>query len=886
MINDGVARLTPQEKAALKNEIPTMIGLLQTIDAQYAGQALADFNFTFEEGMQALIASLSSNPPKLGAAAEAWKATRSRQYFDLLIQMYTANAGDPAWVVGALQSRVQAPEQTQILGHDGMAAWVRTKAGSQKITDVFNKITDFLPIYRRSAVVRAWLNADAGALTDAAKKTTAGSGQWITAAWRDGGAPEPLFVACLNGDPFWLNAVRDLANGADKVWLKSDANKLKAVLTKLGPQAGAFLVQLQSTIVDGAKALVDNNAVPGDIYMFINDARFGESDQEQAVRSPVIPWQTVFPGRAMMDVFTKLTAAPKVGELFRDVPTAKTWLKSTPEKLETFLKTNSAAAAQVWAPLLVDENLNAMLLKVAQGSEAAWAASLQSSGKYIPFMNADPKQGGIGQNSTEERSIWAMWTGGLPEKLALFRKLYRSNLAMGVGYAQFEKTIMWGTPPRPFKWQARYSKLVPNETHLLQMMQMFQRLPRSHVDQQGTICFGNGAYEYRNEEAKQDPATGAVTMQWGAWSGQNTGTSFYDSQTNTVVLNVGDAGALTGGPGWTVDASSRSGPAAGFVPGAAGAGMAGTTPGTPGQALTYFQNHAAHEAGHAVGAKTLQFQPRPDGTPNPHAGWNGKSGDGEIKSRFGWADGSRADIEALFTAADAPAATPNRIPAAQASAFLADIAMSVNPPRLGPPPADWNSAPAAPGGGGGALPPTVAPGGTAGSGPPPPAPAGPGGPPAMPKPWTIDDMYRLVQAQYPGTKLFQYVQATGGKTHGTGYQFPGYEPNDPVVFAHGGSVKKYNKTLWQNRGSLSWYGLSTHAECFAEMYTIRYGMGGSFPGTEDLFTALNDATNADFLPPTGTAAPMPGAAPGGGATNSQQPPDIHAEIQQVLRRWP
>ena len=241
---------------------------------------------------------------------------------------------------------------------------------------------------------------------------------------------------------------------------------------------------------------------------------------------------------------------------------------------------------------------------------------------------------------------------------------------------------------------------------------------------------------------------------------------------------------------------------------ALGSDAAGT-PWAVGTGMDFFENHARHEIGHAVGARKI--------------GNMKESGNAFAERYGGWKESSREEFEkALWTDVAKPrAGWPSlRILGATVTVTNKDVH-------------DWcldildkNKQTA------------NAIGKVAGN---------------------LQDKLKVIEGSlWGGVKLVKYLRKVGSTTtadmRDNAFQFPGFTPTDPVqIYSNRwkDGFASYKKDAHDALQNISWYALSSPAEMFAEMYTARYAqktlpvkVGSADP--EQFFTALESQRDAMF----------------------------------------
>jgi hypothetical protein len=209
------------------------------------------------------------------------------------------------------------------------------------------------------------------------------------------------------------------------------------------------------------------------------------------------------------------------------------------------------------------------------------------------------------------------------------------------------------------------------------------------------------------------------------------------------------------------------------------------TPLAVGRGMTFFQNHARHEIGHAVGARKIG---------------NMKESGNEFAESYGqWKKSSKARFEkALWTDVPRPAAGWPPVPILGTNVTLTNQDVH-----------DWCLGVMANG-----VEPNNAIGNAAGN--------------------LQDKLIAIQGSLWGGVDLVKYMRAIGARDlkgiRDNAYMFGGFtppatSPTDPVhIFSTrwGNSFAEYAKGAHDAFQGISWYALSSPPEMFAEMYTARY----------------------------------------------------------------
>ncbi|MDB4967159.1 MAG: hypothetical protein JWN44_2848 [Myxococcales bacterium] len=777
--------------------------MLQKLAGAGVAKLKAPFAFDFDSGFDPILKAFP------GAAMK-----------DPLLEWMTANAQTPAATLAAAKNVAGIDKSFVVeviakLDEAGQLAaaqdavlrnWLRTTYfATEYPTEVFAKVKSWVAPFKADAELATWLASDDAKLNACIAATT-NKAEWVGALMAKQDVLRRLMVGAG-----WKPILIEFSTACpgDHAALKADAALLKDVLVVLGDaDASVFLKNLACTIIEGAKALKDVSAAA--IKTFINDATFDAAAQAAACRDA--DFQAIltqhFQGEFISDVLQKLiVGSAELPLLYKDVQPIFDWMSAGPNKakLETAIKVPTPNLADWIAPLIARVQHSFILLSTAANA-APWVAAVTGQ-KFTDLMTAPPQAGAITEDEVRGTKALTNNAATLADLQLVTRKLYTIDVQSAGGNPSYRAPNSTQNGDE-FEIRYQYKAIAPTVDTYKTMLAQFAQLPRSHVNTQRVVVFGDGSYDWFYK--KINPLPAGVEQLGGQ---ENLGSAFFDSGTNVVVLRVDAAGVGTSNaPGDMVASASGQ-----QTPRIAGASPTVANP----VALTYFQNNATHEAGHAVGARTLNAPNRPP-----------LSGDQMALTWSNWQDG-RSESEflgAMWTSSQSAAATAgqSRISASDAKKYL----MARLRGNAGAVPSAFPNEPA---------------------------------------------FLAELRIQHGQQRLFKYVEDT--LTAGNKYTFPNVQPGSNVYLMNGqGSFSSYDKFVFDNKQNMSWYALSAYKEMFAEMYTRHFAQRGALPGANrgidpsSFFTDLEQATDADL---SAAPAPQPTANKVG----------IRDQLKRWLRPW-
>ncbi|HWU91252.1 MAG TPA: hypothetical protein VN253_28490 [Kofleriaceae bacterium] len=493
------------------------------------------------------------------------------------------------------------------------------------------------------------------------------------------------------------------------------------------------------------------------------------------------------------------------------------WVTESPATLIAEMKAVNAPAA--WLVALQATN-NAKAVLAAAGDAALLAPLRQAlvAANAWGWLFTKLPQPVPTQHDVE--TVFALYGEGagigLPEHYAMWKALYHTPLdRKGNDYVER------GNESPNATFERRYIGVDPSLTTMQGFYRIYRLLPRTHIDTATAVLFCR-IVTYKRTTTKPDrtvvvdyykpgtPPTYVPTL-----VEIEMGPSFYGADNRVMMKATSDAGAkddsliqrnYVGQPGEAAGAVNK---------------LEGQA-----TAMTYFQNHATHEVGHAVAARTL------------HRGKYNENGN-DFARRYGqWKDDGKAiDYARMleFTTAmdghDYAVTAGLRVKTyrgAKIREFLTGIAeQGLKAQDTHPIAVDFGGADAA--------------------------------------------LSALQSARgLAGNLLVETVVALKAQLPGGGWQFPNGigGATARVTMRADGKWQTYHASVWRNR--VSHYSLYSVGENFAEMYTAHYASKTTPPDIDgvsigDYFTELTNASPSELGLPAAKGGKAPGAeAPSSG----------------------
>ena len=521
------------------------------------------------------------------------------------------------------------------------------------------------------------------------------------------------------------------------------------------------------------------------------------------------------------DVFRTLAGAPsQFIDACRDPGPMAEWVDQDDETL--FAVTNAVVDYAGWASAIEGHSAHDRLLLLASTDDhtADWRAGLLAGPGYNWLVQAVDKPI---SDDTLAKGLFNLYGDGSgindADKVTTWDALYNADLKSSGD----NLVIEWDAGSADFYDRTRrtvYVALDPTGATMDLFFQTYKQIPRSHIDTASVVVMSHdryrsqtkhrdgasiGGYEIWPEETIEefmDTDWNAVANQ--AAATEDMGTSYYNSFANSIMIY--STSTVSG----VADTGTISEVGTGDGRDAIGAGA------------SWFENHAAHEVGHAVGNKRLVkdgIDDTGDNYAKNYAEW-AQNGDATGYARqHGW---TATHDATSYTLSHGP--TTEDVLGLFVRNYLTGIVDGSG--------AGWvNSVESNFGANG------------------------------------LDAIKS--NAVLAGHALVQCVDAIKGIVPGEAYQL-----RQGVPSAQGGKVHLYStrwgdswctikESAWNEK--VSHYSVSSFKEMFAEIYTERYTGGGVPGGMQPFFDALDDAEPEDFPDLAGGGGGGgAGPAPGGG----------------------
>lgn len=463
---------------------------------------------------------------------------------------------------------------------------------------------------------------------------------------------------------------------------------------------------------------------------------------------------------------------------------------------------------------------------------ALWEAACDS-GRYGQVLTAATKPAPAAAN----QGIWKLYGNGSAragQERATFDALFGNRISPTgdptlQGFYQTE-TRPGGDPAVNITYDTGlfFSAVDPSPATMGAFLNEMRVLPAGHVSASRRIafCFKQWkAWRVKSVVAAPPgvavvtpaPAVGTILYS----DGIDMPTSMQWNAIDAVLMRSTQTGDIPTGPYGLLHQAAASG--------SVGAPQATPDANTP--ALTYFQNHARHEVGHAIGDRSL-------------AGV-GETGNAFATQYGGWTPG---DPDTLWTATGTSRMHTNTDRANWLTRMIWGTSRNATDVR------DWLKALVSSG-------------------------TQPAGNPITDAEGTLAQKLTEINAVFGDQELTKYVMALYRRNNNPaawndgGYQFPGFTfSGDPVPFMKrwGNRWARYSAAAYNAlQPSLGWYSLASPQEMWAELYTHKYSRGTLPPAVNgkdpaDFFRKLDASTDSSVVAP-GSASPVPapGAAPSG-----------------------
>jgi Domain of unknown function (DUF4157) len=669
---------------------------------------------------------------------------------------------------------------------------------------------------------------------------------WARALWSspDAGALVPWITAYT---AYWGGQLGDglLASGnaADGVALRGNPAVATAVLgavARIHAAAGLVLVlaKLNFTPREQIRALHGAGVLDAaSLQQVLNAAGVTAAGQASVARdNEVIAMiQPLVAGQRADQVFTVLAADPAA---FIHTATERnsfaTWV--THDQAQLTATMNALPNWSAWIDCFRTLNAWELLLRLAGDAtlKANLRAGLIARAAWSWLVMAVPHPVATQPQASALLDLFGDGSGiALADKYLTWTALYRTPLSR----AGHDHVYSWtGGFLNTTKWEKRYFAVDPDDTAMNFFFHSFRQLPRAHIDTAAGVMMNNvyhiksnpliGSNKFWNDS--NNPWT-----QMGA-PGQIPNTTSWYMNDNWIIMRATSTAGAVGSAG------SVGTPDTGRIGNWSGSGMAVNTPGTDPLSpatpanMTMFQNHATHEVGHAVGARTLHhgaYNVAGDDWTRTYGAWAQNGNANGYATMCGWTaamDGTNYTIGGI----GGPSVT---LAGAQIKAFLTGIIAGGKPSQTSHTLATTFSG--------------VDPALTALS-----------GHVALGANLLVQNVFQLrFQGNIPD---MSYVIPAGIDPGATKVHF--------FATRWGNQWVTYDALCWRNK--VSHYGVSSYKEMFAEMYVAKFSSAALSPPNNgmnptDFFNALAAADPTELgLPAYGGAATpaQPSTAPGAG----------------------
>lgn len=698
--------------------------------------------------------------------------------------------------------------------------------------------------YTRSGTFGRWLFTDPSAIEEQIKLGTDGP-EWARAMWA--GEHQGILLGWIASDQaYWGNAFGHALLKPDA----DDAAALRALrpvaAAIFGAIAGAMTVEVLIQVFVALRMLLPEwiNAL-GDagrldmksLQLALDGPNVGPHEQDVLAGDDeaIARIRQLTPGKRPSQVLTQLpsdpvrfcTAVGRGGAFSRWV-TEKTDVLAA--EMLTVVNWNAwmMAFQQLNDPLLfLSAAANPALqdgLRLAMQKTDGWAWLLKTVPHPIPTQ-------------AQVDVVFKLFKDGsgikVQDKHAMWDAIYRTPLKRKGD----EDVAKWTNPGEV--GEKRFIGVDPNDQAMNLFFQQYSQMPRTHVDTANAVVFCN-VYTIKKTIDVPGPG-GKTTKQTDFYDDNNKitttpeqkmGTSFYWGYTNSLYMKATDASGNVDTRINTDDFVGKAGEAPGAV-NRSKAGLAAPD-------MTFFQNHATHEVGHAVGNRQLtrgKYAVKGNDFCRDYGQWKEAGSQLDYARMLGFSsslDGKTYEIEKpgaggipskllRYTGAQIRTFLTGIVEGGLASQASHKIATDLGSPEE-----------------------------------------------ALDRIRGISDL--------GATVLVKTVNENKGSFPGAGWQFPhgiNGEQNTVTMFA-GGKWQQYHASIYNHR--VSSYSTYSVGENFAEMYTARYTNGKVPPpiGGLDIGDFFNELTKAEpselglaAAPPAkaspGAEAPATEVATGGGA---------------------
>jgi hypothetical protein len=593
-----------------------------------------------------------------------------------------------------------------------------------------------------------------------------------------------FLISTQQGD--WAVALVEVLGPADLTLLPLPATPLTTlILCTVGSLSEEDLVSVCCAIgyepVDAMQFFFEN----GWLTLEAAQALLVDSTviQQAAVSGDVDIVTTLTPFAYIEDVLPLLTAEAGLPVIYVFLPHVQVWLEVDTARFETIAR----ALPEPWIDAFIAAGRLQPLLDFAVADPAGWRA-LVTDAKFQAILGALQKPCA----EAEVPGIWALWTD--------------ANRSADSGYALYHTVFgvrIWSTGEQPtypvsdwtdadtsitYERRGHYVTVQADQNAINTCLARLALLPRGLVSA-STIGFGNTRMM---EFKKKTPAP--PDEDWGDTRAPEVAkeytTSIHNRSNRFLFMNVTDAGAISAALNRVGSACADLNPA-----GVGGrrqerddAGNPVAAPEATDTPLTFFQNHAQHENGHAVGSRAYAEVPR--------------KGDDEAKEYSDWDTSSAAEMRTAYfsgvganiTDVEDSGGNDQEIPSSEIGIYLTEIAETGDAPDA-----------AAAAGSGGQVAHKL---------------------PGMNTQQRVDALIDSAAGQKDLPKYVKAILNSGMALPAYSYWTPNFSPTGDKVHIYTGAdrgFRQYDTAVLDDMVPVhGWYSQASNREMFAEIYCLHY----------------------------------------------------------------
>lgn len=686
--------------------------------------------------------------------------------------------------------------------------------------------------YERSGTFGRWLFTDPAAIEELIKLGTDGA-EWARSLWA--GQHQGYLLGWIASDQaYWGNALGTaLLKPApdDAAALRS----LKLVATAIFDSiARALSVEvlidvfaaLKLNLPEWINALGDTGRLDvRTLELALDGPNIGPAEQEVLARddAAIARIRLIAPGKRASAVLTQLPSDParfcaavgRAGQFSK-------WVTGNVDQLAQEMQT--VVDWDAWMTAFVALNDPLLFLEVAAkpAVQAPLRAAMTATGGWAWLLRSVPHPV---PTQAQVDVLFKLYGDGsgikIDDKYAMWDAIYRAPLKRKGN----DDVASWTDTSKGEVGSKTFIGVDPSHEAMNLFFQQYGQMPRTHVDTADAVVFCN---VWKMQKTFDVPGPdGKITKKTDWYDDQNKitttpeqkmGTSFYWGYTNKVYMRATN-------PSGDVDTRLNTDDFVGLAGETAGA-VNRSKQGLANPDMTFFQNHATHEVGHAVGNRTLK-RGKYNVTGNDFCKQYGQWKDGGSGLDYARMLGFGPDLDSrTFDIRETASGTPRvqRFSGTEIREFLTGIVQGGLASQAGTNLATKIGSPKK----------------------------------------ALDAILQL--SDVASTVLAMTVKENETSFPGAGWQFPhgiNGEQKTVTMFADG-RWQQYHATLYNHR--VSSYSTYSVGENFAELYTARYTNGSVPPAIgglsiADFFNELTQAEPADL----GLAAPTPTTASPGAA---------------------